>query len=58
MNTNKLRWIKSVSGGEFTFTPDGQAIREIAGAYFVFDQDEFVTGRYATREEAIKAVTA
>lgn len=58
MDTTKLRWVKSVSGGEFTFTPDGRAIREIAGAYFVFDADEFVTGRYETREEAIQAVTA
>jgi hypothetical protein len=58
MDTTKLRWVKSINGGEFTFTPDGRTIMEIAGAYFVFDANDFVTGQYATKAEAIQAVTA
>ena len=56
--TSKLRWVTSSSGGQFTFLADGRAIREIAGAWFLFDQEEVVVARYATRSEAVKAVQA
>jgi hypothetical protein len=57
MDTTQLYWIKSVSGGMFTFTPQGNAIREIAGAWFVFDIDDMFVAQYATRDDAV-AVTA
>ena len=60
MNTTtakKLHWVKSVSGGMFTFTPAGNTIREIGGAWFVFDMDDMFVAQYATRDEAA-AVTA
>ena len=56
MDTTQLYWIKSVSGGMFTFTPQGNAIREIAGAWFVFDIDDMFVAQYATRDDAV-AVT-
>jgi len=57
MNTTQLHWVKSYTGGMFTFTPAGNAIREIAGAWFVFDMDDMFVAQYATRDEAA-AVTA
>ncbi len=60
MNTitaKKLHWVKSIDGGMFTFTPEGNTIREIAGAWFVFDMDDVFVAQYATRDEAA-AVTA
>jgi hypothetical protein len=40
----------------FTFTPKGNTIREIAGAWFVFDMDDMFVAQYATRDDAV-AVT-
>jgi len=57
MTSTQLHWVKSISGGMFTFTPAGNAIREIAGAWFVFDMEDVVVAQYATRDEAV-AVTA
>ena len=57
MSATQLHWVKSISGGMFTFTPAGNTIREIAGAWFVFDNDDVVIAQYATRDEAA-AVTA
>ena len=59
MNTTtakKLHWVKSISGGMFTFTPAGATIREIAGAWFVFDIEDVFVAQYATRDDAV-AVT-
>jgi len=56
-SVTQLHWVKSISGGMFTFTPAGATIREIAGAWFVFDIDDVLIDRYATRAEA-EAVTA
>ena len=57
MNTTQLHWVKSIDGGMFTFTPAGNMIKEIAGAWFVFDIDDMFVAQYATRDEAV-AVTA
>lgn len=57
INTTQLHWVKSYNGGMFTFTPEGNTIREIAGAWFVFDMDDALVAQYATRDEAA-AVTA
>jgi hypothetical protein len=57
MNTTQLYWVKSIDGGMFAFTPEGNTIREIAGAWFVFDIDDVFVAQYATRNEAA-AVTA
>jgi hypothetical protein len=57
MSATQLHWVKSISGGMFTYTPAGNQIREIAGAWFVLDMDDIVVARYATRDEAV-AVTA
>jgi hypothetical protein len=57
MNTTQLHWVKSFDGGMFTYTPAGNTIREIAGAWFVFDMDDVVVAQYATRDDAV-AVTA
>ena len=57
MSATQLHWVKSISGGMFTYTPEGNQIREIAGAWFVLDVDDIVIARYATRDEAV-AVTA
>jgi hypothetical protein len=60
MNTitaKKLHWVKSIDGGMFTFTPAGNMIKDIAGAWFVFDIDDMFVAQYATRDEAV-AVTA
>jgi hypothetical protein len=57
MDTTQLHWVKSISGGMFTFTPEGNTIREIAGAWFVFDIDDVMVAQYATRDNAV-AVTA
>ena len=54
MDTTQLHWVKSISGGMFTFTPQGNTIREIAGAWFVFDNDDVVVAQYATRDEAVE----
>ena len=56
-SVTQLHWVKSVSGGMFTFTPAGNTIREIGGAWFVFDMDDMFVAQYATRDEAA-AVTA
>ena len=56
MNGTNLHWVKSISGGLFTFTPAGNTIREIAGAWFVFGTDDRMIAQYATREDAV-AVT-
>lgn len=53
MTAASLRWIRSVSGGQFTYTPDGKTIREIAGAWFVFDQDDVKIGKHDTRDQAV-----
>ena len=53
MNGTKLNWVTSVSGGQFTYTPDGKTIREIAGAWFIFDQDDTFVARFDTRGEAV-----
>lgn len=57
MNGTKLHWVKSISGGLFTFTPAGYTIREIVGAWYVFDSEDVYVAHYATREDAV-AVTA
>ena len=57
MSATQLHWVKSYNGGMFTFTPAGNAIREIAGVWFVFDMEDVVVAQYATRDEAV-AVTA
>jgi hypothetical protein len=57
MNTPQLHWVKSIDGGMFTFTPAGNMIKNIAGAWFVFDIDDVFVAQYATRDEAV-AVTA
>jgi hypothetical protein len=57
MSATQLHWVKSIDGGMFTFTPEGNTIREIAGAWFVFDIDDVMVAQYATRDEAV-AVTA
>ena len=56
MSATQLHWVKSCTGGMFTFTPAGNMIREIAGAWFVFDMDDVMVAKYATRDEAV-AVT-
>ena len=53
----QLYWVKSINGGMFTYTPAGNNIREIGGAWFVFDMDDMFIAQYATRDEAV-AVTA
>lgn len=55
MTATSLRWITSVSGGQFTYTPAGNTIREIAGAWFVFDADDVLVAKYDTREQAAAA---
>jgi hypothetical protein len=57
MSATQLHWVKSYNGGMFTFTPAGNTIREIAGAWFVFDMDDMFVAQYATRDDAV-AVTA
>jgi hypothetical protein len=57
MSATQLHWVKSYTGGMFTFTPEGNTIREIAGAWFVFDMDDALVAQYATRAEAV-AVTS
>ena len=57
MSAAQLHWVKSYNGGMFTYTPAGNTIREIAGAWFVFDMEDVVVAQYATRDEAA-AVTA
>ena len=57
MNTTQLHWVKSIDGGMFTFTPAGNMIKDIAGAWFVFDMDDMFVAQYATRDDAV-AVTA
>ena len=57
MTSTQLHWVKSISGGMFTYTPAGNTIREIAGAWLVFDNEDVVVAQYATRDEAA-AVTA
>jgi len=57
MSATQLHWVKSISGGMFTYTPAGATIREIAGAWFVFDMEDIVVAQFATRDEAV-AVTA
>jgi hypothetical protein len=57
MNTTQLHWVKSITGGMFTFTPAGNMIKDIAGQWFVFDMDDMFVAKYATRDEAV-AVTA
>ena len=57
MDTTQLHWVKSISGGMFTYTPQGNTIHEIAGAWFVFDNDDVVIAQYATLDQAV-AVTA
>jgi hypothetical protein len=56
-SVTQLHWVKSIDGGMFTFTPEGNTIREIAGAWFVFDIDDMFVAQYATRDDAV-AVTA
>jgi hypothetical protein len=57
MSATQLHWVKSYNGGMFTFTPAGNMIREIGGAWFVFDMDDMFVAQYATRDDAV-AVTA
>jgi hypothetical protein len=57
MNTTQLHWVKSFDGCMFTYTPAGATIREIDGAWFVFDIEDVFVAKYATRDEAA-AVTA
>jgi len=57
MSATQLHWVKSISGGMFTYTLAGATIREIAGAWFVFDMEDIVVAQFATRDEAV-AVTA
>lgn len=57
MNTTQLHWVEPYNGGMFTYTPAGNTIREIAGAWFVFDIEDVFVAQYATRDEAV-AVTA
>jgi hypothetical protein len=52
MSTTQLHWVKSIDGGMFTFTPAGNMIKDIAGAWFVFDMDDVFVAQYATRDEA------
>ena len=52
IDTTQLRWVKSIDGGLFTFTPNGNMIKEIAGQWFVFDKDDMFVAKYATRDEA------
>lgn len=56
MSATQLHWVKSINGGMCTYTPAGNNIREIAGAWFVFDMDDMFIAQYATRDEAV-AVT-
>jgi hypothetical protein len=56
-SATQLHWVKSISGGMFTFTPAGNMIKDIAGAWFVFDIDDMFVAQYATRDDAV-AVTA
>lgn len=56
-SVTQLHWVKSYNGGMFTFTPAGNMIREIGGAWFVFDMDDALVAQYATRDDAV-AVTA
>ena len=53
----KLHWVNPPYAGMFTYTPAGNTIREIGGAWFVFDIDDVFVAQYATRDEAV-AVTA
>ena len=57
MTTTQLHWVKSYNGGMFTYTPAGATIREISGAWYVFDIEDVFVAQYATRDEAV-AVTA
>jgi hypothetical protein len=56
-SATQLHWCQPPSGGMFTFTPEGNTIRKIGGAWFVFDIDDVMVAQYATRDEAA-AVTA
>ena len=56
-SVTQLHWVNSIDGGMFTFTPAGNMIKEIAGAWFVFDMDDMFVAQYATRDDAV-AVTA
>lgn len=53
MTNNSLHWVTSASGGQFTYTTDGKTIREIAGAWFLFDQYGVVIGQFETRDAAV-----
>ena len=48
----QLHWVKSINGNMFTYTPAGNTIREIGGAWFVFDIEDVFVAQYATRDEA------
>jgi hypothetical protein len=55
-SVTQLHWVSSF-GNCFTFTPEGNMIKEIGGAWFVFDMDDVFVAQYATRDDAV-AVTA
>lgn len=53
MNKTQLHWVKSINGGMFTYTPEGNTIREIGGEWFVFDIEDVFVAKYATQDEAV-----
>ena len=56
MDTTQLHWVKCITGNMFTFTPEGNHIREFEGMWYVFDIDDVFVAQYATRDDAV-AVT-
>ena len=57
VSATKLHWCQPINDGMFTYTPAGNTIRDIDGAWYVFDIEDVFVAKYATRDEAV-AVTA
>lgn len=48
-----LRWVRSITGGWFTYTIDGYTIREVVGMWCVFDSEDVFLAKFKTRAEAV-----